>query len=514
MSLPEIPAPPAVADEGRPRSRRALVTGLATAGLAVAAAAPAAEAEAATDPVLHLLRRATFGATPALAASVRASGTASWLSAQLAPRTIADPVVDELMTRWPGRAWRPAEVRAKLTPAERWDFMYGTVERQMARALWSRRQLFEVVVDFWTNHLVVPCPHPEVHESAHLYQQEVIRQHALGRYADLLPAAVRHPALLRVLDLANSTRLRPNENHARELLELHSVGVGQHTEADVRGAARALTGLGVDPDTGEYRYRAADHWVGPVAVLGWSHPNPSPEGGEQVALSLLTYLARHPATARRIATKLAVRFVADAPPATLVEKLAAVYLAEDTAITPVLRALFTSTEFAAAAGQKIRTPYEDAMATLRLVRVKPEPSGTAGLHALIWPVRQLGQLPMGWQAPNGYPDVGAAWATTSATLRRWNFHVGAVAGWSAGLLPRLAPRALLPRTLPATYGGLVDALARRFLVTPFTRAQRTALCTYLQHAPGDPLRATDPAVGWRLPHVAALVLDSPNFTLR
>lgn len=512
MPAPDLDTP---VDAARSKTRRAFVVGLAAPAVAAAEELRTPEASAAaTDQVLHLLRRATYGPTPALVAAVRKQGAKAWLEAQLAPSKIPDPVVDALMPRWAGQTWSPRQVRDNVAPAAHWDFMYGVVERHIARAIWSRRQLFELTVDFWTNHLVVPVPSSEVWDTAHLYQSEVIRRHAFGRYSTMLAAAVRHPALLRVLDVASSTKEHPNENHARELLELHTVGVGAYTEADVRDTARALTGLTIDTTSGDYRYAAERHWTGRVQVLGWSHANTTAGGGEQVALSLLSYLAEHPATARRIARKLAVRFVSDSPPSALVDHLAKVYLAHDTATVPVLRALFTSTQFRAAAGRKVRTPYEDVIATLRLVGAKPQPEGTTGLRQVIWALLQMGNQPMGWPAPNGFPDTAEAWATTSTTLRRWNFHDGAVAGWGVGPLPRLAPRALLATKAPTTYGGLVDALAKRFVVTPFSAAQRTALCRYLQHKPGDRLLKTDPALGWRLPHLAALILDSPNFATR
>ena len=499
--------------ESRP-SRRRLLLGLTAAGGAAAAAAAGTEAEAATDPVLHLLRRATYGPTPELVAEVRAMGATAWLDLQLTPTKIPDPVVDGLLGRWPGRNWKTWECRERVAPSERWNFSYGTPELHVARALWSRRQLLEVVVNFWNDHLVVPMPNADVYDCGHLFQRDVLRRYAFSPYTDLLAAAVRHPALLVVLDNADSGKQAPNENHARELLELHTVGVGGYTEADVKATARVLTGLSIDRESGLYEFKPWRHHVGPVKVLGWSHDNASAEGGEAVALSLLSYLAKHPRTARRIVTKLAVRFVSDAPPATLIDELAAVYTSKGTAIAPVLKALFTSTAFAAAAGKKVRTPYEDVMATLRVVGAQPPATGTKALRDLLYQLRRMGQVPMGWPAPDGYPDTATAWAGASSTLHRWNVHIGVLGGWLLSSLPRPAVATLLPKTLPTTYGAYVDALAARLLMAPLPSAHRTALCSYLSHEPQDRLGATDPAVTWRLPYVAALLLDSPNFAAR
>ncbi|WP_330476569.1 DUF1800 domain-containing protein [Terrabacter sp. C0L_2] len=470
-----------------------------------------------TDPVLHLLRRATFGPTPALASEVRAQGTTAWLDAQLAPATVPDTAMDAMLTRWPRLSWKTWEVREQLDGGDQWAVMMDLLEAHLARALFSRRQLLETVVDFWTNHLVVPVPSSEVWDSSHLFQRDVIRKHALGKYSDMLNAAARHPSMLKVLDNADSTKKAPNENYGRELLELHTVGLGNFTEADVKMSALALTGLSVDSESGLYSYKPQRRFVGTVKVLGWSDANTVPENGSAVATLYLNYLASHPATATRIATKLVTRYVSDVPPETLVSKLAQVYLANDTAIAPVLRALFLSPEFAASAGQKVRTPYEDALASCRILGLTPEPVPAAGvtsdLRTLIWLTQTFGQAPMGWPAPNGYPDVAAAWNGASSTLNRWNFHLGLAGNWSLKAMKRPDVTTLVPSPLPSTYAALVDALSARLLIT-LTTAQRDALCRFVDHAPGDALTSGAPAVTWRLPSLVALLLDSPNFATR
>jgi uncharacterized protein (DUF1800 family) len=356
-----------------------------------------------------------------------------------------------------------------------------------------------------------------VWDSAHLFQRDVIRRHALGKYSDLLNAAARHPAMLKILDNADSTKKAPNENYGRELLELHTVGVGNFTEADVRMSALALTGLSVDAEQGLYYYKPMRRHVGAVTVLGWTHANTSAEGGEAVATSYLTYLANHPATATRIATKLATRYVSDTPPATLVSKLAQVYLSSGTAIAPVLRALFLSPEFAASVGQKVRTPYEDTLASCRILGLTVEPvpasGSTSDLRSLLWATGSFGQAPMGWPAPNGYPDVAAAWTGASSTLNRWNFHLGLAGTWNLKAMKRPALSTLVPSPLPTTYAALVDALAAKLLIT-LTVTQRDAICRFVDHAPGDILKAGAAALTWRLPYVVALLLDSPNFATR
>ncbi|KRF43042.1 hypothetical protein ASH01_14515 [Terrabacter sp. Soil811] len=532
---PESPSParPSAAAPARRRVLSGLGGGaaLAVATATTASAAPTSAAGApatatpavmaaavTTDPVLHLLRRATFGPTPALVAEVRTTGTTAWLDAQLAPLTkVPDTAMDTMLGRWTRLGWKTWEVRERLEGGDTWTVMMDLVEAHLARALFSRRQLLETVVDFWTNHLVVPVPSSEVWDSSHLFQRDVIRKHALGKYSDMLNAAARHPSMLKVLDNADSTKKAPNENYGRELLELHTVGVGKFTEADVKMSALALTGLSVDSESGLYYYRPNRRHVGTVKVLGWSDPNATPENGSAVATLYLNYLANHPATANRIATKLVTRYVSDTPPATLVTKLAQVYLANGTAIAPVLRALFLSPEFVASAGQKIRTPYEDALASCRILGLTPEPVPAAGvtsdLRGLFWQMGTFGQAPMGWPAPNGYPDVAAAWNGASSTLNRWNFHLGLAGNWTLKAMKRPDVTTLVPTPLPTTYAALVDALAAKLLIT-LTTAQRDAICRFVDHAPGDALKAGAAAVTWRLPSIVALLLDSPNFATR
>jgi uncharacterized protein (DUF1800 family) len=478
---------------------------------------PAAELLPA-DPLLHLLRRATFGPGPEAIAEIRRLGAAAWLDRQLDPASIDDPVADELLARLPLSGLSIAEVRAKVAAGQLkqydWTPMWQLSFAAPARAIWSRRQLFEVMADFWSNHLNVTCPYGDVWESRADYDRNVIRKHALGTFADLLKASARHPAMLTYLDNRFSTRLAPNENYGRELLELHTVGL-EYTESDVKDAARLLTGLTVDNTTGGYRYDAANHVVGAVRILDFTHANATTTGGEAAALAFLDHLAMHPATARRIVSKLCVRFVADVPPASLVTRLVKVYLDGRSAIGPVLRALFTSAEFAGAAGAKTRTPLEDLAATVRILGYGPPPSGTKTFESLYWMARNAGQAPLFWGPPNGYPDVAAAWASPSGLLVRWNFHLSIAAGsWPTDLV---RPADLLTGMIggrPATYGALIDATAERLLGIRLGPAQTTALAAFYGKTPASQLKSNDPAVGWLYPYLMGMLLNSPTFALR
>ncbi|WP_218566353.1 DUF1800 domain-containing protein [Vallicoccus soli] len=512
-------------------TRRRWVPRLRTAPAATAPAtgapAPAAPAQVATtspapgaawtvaDPLLHLLRRATYGPTPASVAAARALGAGAWLEQQLAPGSIPDPVCDEVVGRLEGLRWEIWEVRDRLSSFGSWTMMGRLTTAAVARAVWSERQLLEVMVDFWGNHLNATCPSSEVWDNRAHYDETVLRRHALGTFSDMLVAATTHPAMLRYLDGASSTDRAPNENLGRELLELHTVGIGAgYTEADVRTSALILTGLSVNSDSGEYQYKPWNHWVGPVSILGFSHANATEVGGHDVAVAYLRHLAAHPSTARHLAHKLCVRFVADEPPAALVDRLAALYLAEGTAIVPVLRALFTSPEFAASVGAKTKRPYEDLVSTLRVLQVRPEATGTKGMDAFGWQAEGLGQRPLAWPAPNGYPDVAAAWQSPAMTLGRWNMHRAHVDAWWSKELTRPTPRQLLPATLPATYGELVDAMCLRLVQRTVAAPQRAALLAFLGKTASTAVKPTDGAVQWNLGELAALILDSPYFQVR
>jgi uncharacterized protein (DUF1800 family) len=460
--------------------------------------------------VEHLLRRTTYGATPALIAAVRKQGTAAWLHDQLRPERVPDTAMDRLLKRWPSQRLNTWQVREKYSGGS-WDVMFDLVDTHIARAVWSRRQLLEVMVDFWSNHLNITCPSSDVWDSRHLFERDVIRPHALGRFSDMITATGRAPAMLNYLGNAQSTGAAPNENWGRELLELHTVGLGaRYTQKDVHNSALILSGLSVEPDGGMFEYKPWMHYVGPVKVLGFHSANSSAVGGEKVAMEYLTYLAHHPSTASHLATKLATRFVSDTPPASLVRHLAAVYRKNGTAIVPVLEALFASREFAESAGHKVRTPYEDMIATLRVLRIGPPKFDTVGIRDLQYLAGTVGQAPLAWVPPNGYPDTAAAWASTSATLGKWNLHMTLAGQWYPTDLVFTHLLDLVPSPLPRTYSALFKALAASLAMPALNATQIAALAAFVGRKPGDALVATDEAVGWRLPYLVALMLDSSH----
>ncbi|MDX6217703.1 MAG: hypothetical protein QOG99_3287 [Frankiales bacterium] len=459
------------------------------------------------DPVLHAVRRLTFGATPQLVAHVRKVGVSAWVDEQLSGATDVGATLHGT-----GLSSVP------LPPAVSGPVMnelghYGITDLQVqtfARAAFGDNQVYELMVELWTNHLsIYGAPFPQ-HKVVDDYT--VIRKHALGAFADMLAASAQSPAMLLYLDQAYSRGNNPNENYARELLELHTVGVkGGYHQRDVHNAALALTGLSVDETTGRFTYQASWHHVGPVRVMGWSHPNRDQRNGKAVALSLVSYLAHHPMTANRIATKLVRRLVSDAPPAGLIASSAAVYRAHGTQIVPVIKHIVGSREFQRSAGQKSQRPFEWFVQCVRALGLQASPDLTTNGASIVYALRQLGQAPFEWSPPNGYPDSTSAYASTATMLARWNTVQTLVRGGYHGL-QHVDATALVGAPVPSTVGGLVDRLSQVLLNgTPRADLKRAALT-------GVGLKAShvidaSAAHGLALP-VAALLLSSPEALVR
>ena len=391
-----------------------------TASAAAAAATVTVPTILATDdPVLHMLRRMTFGLTPGLVEEAHAQGIDAWLAAQLDPDSIPDGEGDAAWGIFPKASMSTQQVQASQDRFA-WDAMFEVGQATLARQIWSKRQLHETMADFWANHLNVSTPGNGGWDVSSSWHRDVIRAHALGSFTDMLLAANRHPAMLRYLSNDESNKDSVNENLGRELLELHTVGVASgYTEADVRNSAYILTGRSVGGEMdergpwGEFAYDPGIHWTGAVTVLGFTHANDSAEGGLDVGDAYLRYLAGHPATSQQIARKLATRFVSDSPPQELVDRMATAYVDGGTQIRPVLDIMFRSVEFWSAVGQKTRRPLENIVASARAVGIAPGGNTRKPIEWMYWTTGDAGQKPLAWPAPNGYPDVQAAWRSAN-----------------------------------------------------------------------------------------------------
>jgi uncharacterized protein (DUF1800 family) len=318
--------------------------------------------------------------------------------------------------------------------------------------------------------------------------------------------------MLRFLNNDVSAGNNPNENYARELLELHTVGVhGGYTQAQVRDAARALTGLTIDPSTWQFTYNPAWHYTGRVRVLGWTHANTDASKGLDVATSLVRYLAAHPLTAKRIATKLVRRFVGDPVPAGLVASAAQVYLANGTAIAPTVRHIVLSADFARSAGRKTQRPFDWVAMAARSLGLQQDSVMLTGGATVVPMMQRLGQAPFEWVRPDGYPDTTQAWASTASMLSRWNTAQQLVNGGIAGFKP-LDAAALIGTPVPTTAGALADRLVQRILSQPARPALRAALLQSAGLAASKPI--DDATAKWLTPQLSALILSSPEAMVR
>jgi uncharacterized protein (DUF1800 family) len=422
--------------------------------------------------------------------------------------------------------------------------------QKLWRAVDSENQLAEVMTDFWFNHFNVSMTDNQSRGYLLSYERDAIRPNALGRARDLLGATARHPAMLLYLDNAQSTanpdspttfrgrrriqqepeRKRSrglNENYARELLELHTLGVdGGYTQEDVIAVARAFTGWTVLPPgprreeaerrlarvrqasrlgfhrEGEFLFRADAHDAGAKTVLGTRLPaGRGIEDGEQV----LDLLAVHPSTAKHLATKLAVRFVSDKPPQALVDRLAAVYLKSGGQVRPVLAALAESPEFWSrdAVGAKIKSPFELAASAIRGLGAEvDEPRET-----LRW-IADMGQRLYAYQAPTGYPDRAEAWVNTGSLLNRMSFGLQLAAGRVRGVDFDLA--ALNGGREPGSRDEALKTYAARLLPG---RDLEPALAL-LQPMANDPELAKKVEQSTAVEQVVGVILGSPEFQRR
>src|SRR5262249_49371997 len=271
----------------------------------------------------------------------------------------------------------------------------------VVRAVYSRCQLQEVMVDFWSDHFNVSQRKGDSAFFKTADDEAVIRRHALGKFRDLLEASAKSPAMLYYLDNTRSTRSTLNENYARELMELHTLGVsGGYTQADVQEVARCFTGWSIQDERtwwhGTFVYHPQAHDDGPRRVLGV----PLPAGlGQAHGERVLEILAGHPSTARFIARKLCRRFIADEEqiPGGLVERLARTFRRTDGDIRQVLGVLFRSEAFRYGSARKLKRPFDFVISALRALN-----ADTNGRGALPY-LRLMGQTPYQWAMPNGYP---------------------------------------------------------------------------------------------------------------
>jgi uncharacterized protein (DUF1800 family) len=412
-------------------------------------------------------------------------------------------------------------------------------EAKLLRAIYSNRQLDEVMTDFWFNHFNVFIGKGPDRYMVSAYERDVIRPHALGKFKDILAATAKSPAMLFYLDNWQSVgpnselalygpgrfagrrgrfpRPRPqaknrpsglNENYAREIMELHTLGVdGGYTQKDVTELAKVLTGWTIEKPQlgGGFKFNERAHEPGPKYVLG----RKIGEHGEKEGEEMLDVLAHHPATAKFISRKLAMRFVSDNPPQTLVDRMTDTFLKKDGDIREVLRTMFHSPEFWAADAYraKMKTPFEFVASAVRA-------SGADIQNALplVGTLNRMGMPLYAMQPPTGYSMKAEAWVNSSALLNRMNFALQLASGKLPGT--SLDPQALIPGPAPADSQAALASLEQSILAGDVSMQTHTVLQKQL----GDPQisqrRLDDPDKKPNYGAIAGLIMGSPEFQRR
>ncbi|GGH62581.1 uncharacterized protein (DUF1800 family) [Filimonas zeae] len=569
----------------------------------------------------HLLSRFTYGATPGQVEAVVKQGLEKWFEQQLEARLPDDSLQvllqgnealtlsnTEIVNTYP----RNAQVQRMaiqdgfinkdsvnkgdqkayrdmlqqymqqkgLKPVQELTRLF--INQKVLRAAYTQNQLQEVLTSFWFNHFNVSFTKNDCEQYIPVYEREVIRPHALSRFEELLLATAKSPAMLTYLDNFNSTGAKEmpngkggkkkagglNENYAREVMELHTLGVdGGYTQQDVTEAARVLTGWTLYPmndyynkanrerlesanpaalerrgvvHTGDFLFQPNRHDMGTKTVLGKQF---AANGGYEEGVELLHMLAHHASTATFISRKLAVKFVSDNPPQSLIDKMAKTFIDKKGDIKQVLITMVNAPEFwsSDALREKTKSPFELAISAVR------------GLDARIhqpyqlytW-ISRMGERIYYYQAPTGFPDKGTYWINTGSLLNRMNFGLalasGRVPGVSFNLLalnnnhePESAEaalatycRLLMPeRNSEATIQRLTPLLndprlqqkidkaaAKNTMQQPDRETPETIQPGYAAQRSKAAATAMAPANKYQLSQVVGIIIGSPEFQRR
>jgi len=508
------------------------------------------------DSALHVLNRLAYGPRPGEVDRVAGSGVMKWIDAQLQPDRIPDPEVERRESSFPILGKDPGDLARAITVVRRQRF--GTRQngqdvgppgrplllpadsqaalhvrqtmgqlQQLAvmRAAISERQLREVMVDFWTNHFNVFFGKGADRAFTPSYIERTIRPRAMGRFEDLLVATAKSPAMLFYLDnwqsvakgaeppaVARMARLDDaraeqmlarmpqglNENYARELMELHTLGVdGGYTQQDVIEVARIFTGWSIErpQQGGEFRFNDWAHDYGEKTVRGVDFPGGH---GMDEGLRLLKLLAEDPATMHHVSRQLCARFVSDDPPDGCVDDAVAAWRRTDGDIAEVLRAIFVSPDFWSpqAVRAKVKTPLEYIVSAVRAVGGDPDTT-----PRLAQVIGRLGEPLYAQPSPAGYPESQEEWVNSGALLLRMNMAVALAAGRLPGVT--IALDSLVPTTEDAA--ALIEAADVRLLGGILTPHSDDVLRHEVANVP-DPVAARALVIG--------LALGGPEFQRR
>jgi uncharacterized protein (DUF1800 family) len=399
-----------------------------------------------TSAAAHLANRATFGCKLADVARINAMGAEAWIDEQLEPDSIDDNALENALGTLIARtATNAADVR------------------MMARAIFSKRQLAWRMVYFLNNHFATY--RPKTQPISETNEDDTFRRLCFGAFRDVLRASAQSPAMIDFLDSQTNVASSPNENYARELMELHTLGVdGGYTQRDVEELARVLTGWTFVAG-GQFTFTAARHDFGAKTVLGVSIPATSPTiGAEGVKEGerMLDVLLKHPSTGRFLASKLLKWFVTPEPTTAQIDAVAAVYRATNGDIKRMVRATLNE-GWMAQAPLKLKRPYHMVVSSLRNTSaIVVNLQGAVGTSA------QLGQSLFAWETPDGFPDIMEYWAGNNTP--RWAFLTGlanstSTTAFRVSMAPYMAgtPDAALDMMNVELFGGEMASATREQL---------------------------------------------------
>ncbi|MGQ0647486.1 MAG: DUF1800 domain-containing protein [Gemmatimonadaceae bacterium] len=423
---------------------------------------------------LKLVRRATLGMTEAEVARVTSIGFERYLEEQLNPDAIDDSAIEtQIRTRYPQFYYSQAQLLAK--DAVFWQEVAGPFARAvMEHTIFSRRQLKERMTEFWSDHFNILMMATRVVD-----YRDVVQQHAMGKFGDLVRASMRSPAMLMYLDQVWSTKFGVNENYARELMELHTVGWdGGYTQEDVHDLARLLTGWSMDSNR-NFQYRAGIHDFGAKTVMGMifaARPESGGTAGMDEGIAFAEHLIRHPATARFISTKLLKWFIRPDPTPAQIAAVVATYNATDGDIKAMLRTILTPANLNGAP-PKLKRPFHYYVSVMRATGASvaawnnwPQGEGLAGT------VASMAHPLFSWPTPDGYPDRPEYWA--GLMVNRWNAVSSILLDWGAvGQYPRFTAATFMPT---ATVPGVLGEINRRMFGGELSLGLRAELQNWLQ----------------------------------
>jgi hypothetical protein len=443
------------------------------------------------------LNRLTFGPRVEERARFQEIGLQSWIEEQLAFESINDFDCELLLQPFKTLDMDANELEG-ISNGLFEDYDRVSVPNELSQAtlmrqVYSKRQLYELMVEFWSDHFNIYIEKGNCFYLKTVDDREVIRKHALGSFRDLVWASAHSPAMLIYLDNQANEKSAPNENYARELMELHTLGVdGGYTQQDVMELARCLTGWNVKDHfwLGDFVFKEVLHDTGTKNVLGLTIANAGVKEAEQI----IETLVMHPSTARFISTKLARRFIADDPPHEIIEQAAQTFLSTNGDIKSVLRVILLGGLLLAQ--PKYKRPVNFVTSALRMTNTETDGAGVQDY------LLRMGQTYFGWPTPDGYPERSEPWQNN--LMPRWQFAFELIRSEINGTSPNL--NSLLDVSSAGSLQADVDSLTSLLLGAPLERLARDELIVSVISAGASPEET--------LQIVAAGILASPAFQWR